>query len=205
MVICPWCGTNYPVFQSNCSRCGGQIPASSFRSIPQVEAEVVLPEPPPRAISTDYRWKIMLADAWSLVAFVFGLIGVIFLLVGGGLTFGVVTAFVGLPLLGLGLLSLSGSGVVFYKRYQEALKVVQILTHGEAALGLISQVETNYSVMVNGRNPLKIVYQYQVGGRDYQGNISTLNALNLPYQAGQKMCVLYLPGAPDYSSLYPHP
>ena len=25
MVICPWCGTNYTTFQSNCSRCGGPL------------------------------------------------------------------------------------------------------------------------------------------------------------------------------------
>ncbi len=25
MVICPWCGTNYPAFQPNCDKCGGPL------------------------------------------------------------------------------------------------------------------------------------------------------------------------------------
>ncbi len=205
MITCPWCGTNYTVFQSNCSRCGGPIKAPSVIVPARDDSQVEMPPPPPREISDNYRWKLMLADAWSMGAFIFALLGAIFTFVGFPLTVAIITAFVGLPFLGMGLLFLGGGGYVLYWRYQEALKAVNILKNGEAIIGQVTGTEVNYSVAVNGRNPLTIAYQFQVGGRDFQSKVTTLNHLNLSFQPGKPVCVLYLPGAPEYSSLYPHP
>jgi hypothetical protein len=164
-----------------------------------------MPPPPPREISDNYRWKLMMADAWSMAAFIFALLGAIFSVVGFFLTIAIITAFVGIPFLGMGLPFLAGGGYVLYWRYNEALKAVNILKNGEAVIGQVTDAQTNYTVAVNGRNPLSISYQFQVGGREIQSSITTLNHLNVTFQPGKPVCVLYLPGAPDYNSLYPHP
>ena len=205
MVICPWCGTNYTTFQSNCSRCGGPIQAAASVSSVSMDEEVTMPPPPPREISDNYRWKLMRSDAWSQGSIVFALLGVIFTLVGFVLTIAIITAFVGIPFLGMGLLFLGGGGYVLYWRYNEALKAVNILKNGEAVIGQVTDAQTNFTVAVNGRNPLTISYQFRAEGRDIQSSITTLNHLNVTFQPGKPVCVLYLPDAPDYNSLYPHP
>jgi hypothetical protein len=211
MVICPWCGTNYTDFQSSCSRCGGPIPAPKRVDAPAREAvsdredEVPLPPPPPRDISDNYRWKLMLADTWCQAAFVFVPLGAIFTFLGFALTVGIITAFVGLPFLGLGLVFLGGGGYLLYWRYRDIMKSVNILRNGQAVLGQVTEASTNYTVTVNGHNPLTIGYSFQAGGREYQNSLTTLNHLDLQFQPGKSVCVLYLPEAPEYSSLYPHP
>ena len=205
MVVCPWCGTNYASFQSNCSNCGGPI-RSRDRVVPEVErGEVEMPPPPPREISDKYRWRIMTRDAWAQGAFVFALLGAIFTVVGLVLTLAIITAFVGLPFLGMGLAFFGGGGYVLYWRYQESMKAVNILANGEATVGWIADAQVNYSVRVNGANPLTILYKYRVNGRELEGSLTTLNRLGLDYQSGRNVCVLYLANAPEYSSLYPHP
>jgi hypothetical protein len=164
-----------------------------------------MPSPPPRAISDNYRWKLMVADAWSQGAFVIALLGAFFMFLGLALTIAVVTAFVGLPFLGIGVLCFGGGGYILYSRYQETLKAVDILRYGEAVIGQVTGVNTNYSVTINGRNPLTIGYQFRVEGTDYQSTVTTLNHLDLQFHSGQAVCVLYLVNAPEYSSLYPHP
>lgn len=205
MIICPWCGTNYKAFQSSCSKCGGPIQSLKIVTPEERVEDVLMPPPPPREISDKYRWKIMLADSWSIAAGIFALIGAIFSLVGLALTVAIITAFVGIPFLGMGLLFLGGGGYVLYWRYNEALKAMNILRNGEAVLGQVTDTQINYNVAVNGRNPLTIGYQFQVNGNKYQSTVTTLNHLNLQFEAGKPVCVLYLPNAPEYSSLYPHP
>ena len=166
---------------------------------------IVLPPKPPREIADNYRWKWMRADAWSQGAFIFALLGAFFAFLGLALTVAVVTAFVGIPFLGLGLLFLGGGGYVLYWRSQEAMKAVNILRHGEAVIGQITGAQTNTSVAVNGRNPVKIRYRFQAGGKEYQGTVTTLNSHEFQFPAGKAACILYLPEAPEYSSMYPHP
>jgi hypothetical protein len=206
MIVCPWCGTNYTTFQSTCNKCGGPLQAQQ-QTVPAASRteEVLMPPPPPREISDSYRWKLMLADSWTISAGIFALIGSIFSTVGFFLTIAIVTAFVGIPFLGIGLLFLGGGGYVLYWRYQEASKGMNILRNGEAVVGQITGAELNYSVQVNGRNPLRIGYQFRVAGQEYQNTVSTLNHLNQQFAPGQPVCVLYLPTAPAYNSIYPHP
>jgi hypothetical protein len=205
MVVCPWCGTNYAVYQSTCDKCGGAIQFSQAVIPSGSGNEVSMPPPPPREISDGYRWKLMLADAWSMGAGIFTLIGSIFFLVGLVLTVAIITAFVGLPFLGMGILFLGGGGYILYWRYKEALKALNILRNGEAVTGEVTSAELNYSVEVNGRNPITIGYRFQVSGKDYQSTVTALNHLNMEFKPGKLVCVLYLPDAPEYNSLYPHP
>jgi hypothetical protein len=76
---------------------------------------------------------------------------------------------------------------------------------GEPVVGRIESTEANYSVQVNGRNPWTIAYRYHANGQDYEGKVTTLQTPGEALQAGCEAVVLYLPSAPQFSSLYPHP
>ena len=204
MVTCPWCGTSYPAFVSNCRNCGGPLP------VPVDEAETTLdnlpvPPPPPRSISRSYTWRLLAADGWAISALVFGILGAIFTPLGAALTLGIVTAFVGIPFVGLGLLFLAGAAGVGYWRYQEADQQAGILRLGEATEGQITQVEENLHVEINGHHPWTIRYQYRLDGLTYAGQVSTLSAPGPQLAPGQRARVLYLPQSPQRSVLYPHP
>ena len=164
-----------------------------------------MPPAAPRAISQRYAWRLMSSDGWSIAAFVLALLGFIFTVVGAGLTLGLVTAFVGIPflLLGLPLLVLGGGALIW--RYQTAQKVVTVLREGQAARGEIVDLQENYSVTVNGRHPWVIQYGFQVNGEKYAGKVSTLNQPGRGMQPGKAVYILYLPAAPRWSSIYPHP
>jgi len=205
MITCPWCGTNYIAFQPNCKNCGGLLEPVAEGSPAAVEEPIPTPPPPPRAIADSYAWKLVLADGWGVVGGVFVLLGVIFCGVGVPLTIGLVTAFVGIPFFGLGALFLGGGVAGLVWRYQEALKVVNVLRRGEATQGQIIGLHENLNVSVNEQHPWTIAYQYSVGGQVYQGKVTTLQTPGPQLQPGKAACVLYLPEAPASSALYPHP
>jgi hypothetical protein len=206
MIICPWCGTEYLTFQSNCKNCGGLLQAVEG-TIGLSDPTENIPTPPsaPRPISERYVWRLLSTDGWSIAAFVFGLLGVVFSLVGAGLTSGIITAFVGKPFLLLGVAFLGISGWVFIWRYQEAQKVVNVLREGEATRGKIVEVQENYYTRINGRYPWVIRYQFQANGQSYEGKVTTLNQPGQQLQTGKAVYVLYLPTAPKWNSIYPHP
>jgi Protein of unknown function (DUF3592) len=206
MIICPWCGTNYLTFQSNCKNCGGALQAVEEKITSSIPTED-LPTPPsaPRPISERYVWRLLSTDGLWITAFVLGLLGVVFSLVGAGLTIGIITAFIGIPFLSLGVAFLGIGGWVFIWRYQEAQKVVDVLRAGEATSGRIVDIQEDYSVSVDGRYPWVIRYQFQANGQDHEGKVTTLNQPGQQLQAGKAVCVLYLPTAPKWSSIYPHP
>lgn len=207
-IVCPWCGTQYLEFQSNCRNCGGTLPAPRRTPAPPAQtprqARLAWPPPAPRTVAPNYVWKLLREDAWVVAMLVFVLIGAIFTMTGFGLTLGIVTAFVGLPFLGLGLLFLGGGGAVLYWRYQEALQTVAILQSGEAIEGEIIGLEPNYSVRVNGRMPWTISYQFVLDGQSFYGTASTLNDPQSTHAPGPAV-VLYLPERPEKHQLYPHP
>lgn len=206
MVTCPWCGTNYIEFQSNCKNCGGPLNLPVEEAASQGgEESLPTPPPPPRPIADGYAGRLMMADGWSLSGGVFVLLGVIFISVGIPLTIGVITAFVGLPFWGLGLLFLAAGGYMLYWRYQEARKTLQVLRNGEATQGFIDDVEENLSVAVDDQHPWVIRYHFEVGEQTYQGSVTTLNPPGPQLQPGKAACVLHLPQAPEQNALYPHP
>jgi hypothetical protein len=207
MIICPWCGTNYLTFQSNCKNCGGplQAPAEKTVSSSAPAEQPAAPPPAPRLISDKYVWKLLSTDGWAIAALVFGFLGVVFALVGAGLTLGIITALVGIPFLLLGLPFLGAALGILIWRYEQVQKVVNVLRMGEATYGQIAELQENYSVEVNGRHPWVIRYQFQVDGQDHEGNVTTLNPVGQELQAGKKVCILYLPNAPQWNSIYPHP
>ena len=206
MITCPWCGTNYLTFQPNCKNCGGTLQVVDEKIITSVPTEnLTTPPSAPRPISKRYVWRLLSTDGWSIGAFVFGLLGVIFSLVGAGLTIGIITAFVGLPFLLVGVTFIGIGGWVFIWRYQETQNVVNVLRDGEATRGQIVEIRENYSVSINGRHPWIIRYQFQANGQSQEGRVTTLNQPGQQLQAGKAVYVLYLPMAPKWSSIYPHP
>jgi hypothetical protein len=210
MITCPWCGTNYTAFQSNCKNCGGPLPAPSEVPTPEPrfsQPEAIYPEPPPapRAISPNYVWRLLSTDGAAIVAFVFLLLGAIFTFLGFILTVAIITAFVGLPFAGIGLILLAVGGGIGRSRYQTMQRTVEVLKTGQAAAGKIVNVEENLYVRVNQRHPWTITYQFQVGGQARQGKVTTLNVPGASLQPGKKAWVLYLPEAPEHNTLYPHP
>jgi hypothetical protein len=210
MITCPWCGTSYISFQSNCDKCGGPLPPPAANDAPmpgagRQDARPPKPPLPPRAISDGYAWRLMFSDGWAAAALVFVLLGGTFTLVGAGLTLGIITAFIGLPFVGLGLLFLGSGIAVTVWRYRLARQIVLVLRTGEAAAGQIVRVEENLNVRVNQRHPWTIHYQFRLNDQPIDGQVSTLNVPGAGLQPGQPAWVLYLPGAPAQNVLYPHP
>jgi membrane protein implicated in regulation of membrane protease activity len=203
MITCPWCGTNYESFQSNCRNCGGPLPIPKESGL--LEEEILMPPPPPRPIAQNYAWRLLFSDGWAIAALVLLILGVIFAPLGIILTVVIVTAFVGLPFAALGLLFLAGGAAVVWWRYREMQQVVDVLRIGDSTTGQILSVEENYHVEINGRNPWLIRYQFQHEGLSYEGQVSTLNTPAANLQAGKPACILYLPQTPARNSLYPHP
>lgn len=204
MYTCPYCGTSYATFTSNCKNCGGPLPASPAHLRP-ADAELAPPPAAPRPISDKYVWKLLLTDGGAVASFVLILLGFIFSTVGIGLTLGVITAFIGLPFLGLGVFLLAGGGLLLYWRYGIKQKVVYVLKHGAATVGQITGVQQNYSVRINHRHPWLIDYQFDCNGQTYPGRVSTLNNPSMALQPGKRSYVLYLPAEPAQNALYPHP
>jgi len=207
MIICPWCGTNYLSFQSNCTNCGGVIPAPDETTPPSSVAldHLTAPPPAPRPISDSYIWRLLSADGWAITVFVLGLLGSIFTLLSVGLTLFVITAFVGIPFLILGIALLGSAIAGFAWRYQRAQKVVNCLRLGDATSGQIVEVQENYSVRVNGHHPWVIRYQFELNGKNYEGKVTTFNPVGQILQPGNPVSVLYLPDDPQWNSIYPHP
>jgi hypothetical protein len=80
-----------------------------------------------------------------------------------------------------------------------------VLKTGEAVLGQMVAVYQNLHVRVNGRHPWTAEYQYVVDGRPYEGKVVTLVRPDSRLQAGKEVYVLYQPGKPWQSAIYPHP
>jgi hypothetical protein len=210
IVTCPWCGTHYQQFQSNCKNCGGPLappprPAETDSPATYRSAPPAVPPPAPRPISNRYAWRLLSASGPAIVAFVFLLLGVIFSFVGFPLTIALVTAFVGIPFAILGLVFLGVGMVVGRQSYLKAQKTVECLREGEAVIGLITSVEENRAVMINNQHPWTIAYQFQLDGHTYEGQVSTLTRPSLQHAEGRQIYVLYLPDEPQHNAIYPHP
>ncbi len=201
MITCPWCGTSYLEFLPSCRKCGGPLPPEPKED--ERQESVPTPPPPPRTISNSYGLKLMMTDGWFIGAAIIGFIGGVFTIVGIVLTVLVITAFVGIPflLLGLGMFG-GGVGVVAW-RYGKTQKILEVMRNGFSNEGRIVSVEMNTMVQVNGRNPWTITYEFPSSNGSLQGSVSTLNTPSL--RPDQRVCVLYLPQTPEHNVLYPHP
>jgi len=209
MVTCPWCGTHYSAFQPNCRNCGGPLPAPlEPRPVDEPTAgPPALPEPPPppRPISDSYALRLLAADGVGIVAGVFLFIGSVFASLGLILVAGIVTAPVGLPFALIGVVFGGGGGFFLRQRFLEKRRIVEVLRHGVAVPGEITDTRLNASVTVNGRHPWDIDYVFRVDGQQQQGSVSTLSPPGPHLQPGSAVYVLAMPRHPEDNALYPHP
>lgn len=167
--------------------------------------KLTMPPVPPREISSSFAWRWLLTDGWTIAAIVITIVGGSFSITGAGLTVGIITAFVGIPFLFFGLLMLFGGVGVLAWRYDLAQKAVNVLRHGQATRGEITSLDQNYSVRISGRNPWTISYKFTLDGAEYEGRVTTLNNPSTDLAPGSPAVVLYLPDAPQYNGLFPHP
>ncbi len=204
-ITCPWCGTNYTGFQSNCDNCGGSLPLPVERALEPSPPNLPSPPPPPREVPPRVAWRILITDGWAITGFVFSLLGLIFSVVGLALTVTLVGAFVGIPFAGMGILFLGGGGPLLAWRYQLAQKTLLVLRHGQAAQGEILNVYQNFQIQVNGRYPWTVEYRCDVNGRVYQGKVTTLSQPDLSQEPGKAVYVLYMADDPAQNTIYPSP
>ncbi len=205
MITCPWCGTHYEAFQSNCDNCGGSLPEPISNELETAMEMPLSPPLPPRKIPSKVLQRMLFTDAGIITGGIFLLIGAIFFIVGMVLVLAIITLPVGIPFVGLGFIFLVVGGILFFWRYENARQLVSILRDGQAALGEITQVAQNFHLRVNGRYPWVIQYRYKVHGKNHEGKVSTLSQPDLNQQPGKPVYVLYQLTSPDKSTLYPSP
>ena len=205
MTICPWCGTHYTTFQSNCDNCGGALPLQVKQTSDVLQENLRIPPPAPRTLPRNYLWRLISTDGWAIMASVFTLIGAIFFTVGIALVISIVAALVGLPFVGIGALFLMIGIPILITRYQNAQQTIQVLQDGEPVLGQIIDVHQNYNIRVNRRYPWTILYHFEVLDTAYQGKVTTLSQPDLGQQPGKPVYVLYLPDNPQKNTIYPYP
>jgi hypothetical protein len=223
MITCPYCGTTFAQYQPLCKQCGAPLPRPpdppAVPVFPGIEivsgpgmhalseltqpARPEPPPPPPRPISSAYILRIMVAEAWGIVGFVFALIGTIFACVG----LSVFTTRSPVPLIfgGIGVLMGGAGWLLLVWWVQHARKVVEALRSGDTAEGQISEVSQDYSTEINGEHPWIIRYRFNAGGGMQNGEVRTMTFSGYQYQAGMPAWVLYLRRQPEYNSLFPHP
>jgi hypothetical protein len=200
MIACPWCGTNYTTFRSNCRNCGGPLPPPAEETAaPPPFSDVLEPPPAPRDFKNSFAWRKLLSDGWAIAAGVFALIGSIFTLIGIPL----ILVVVGIVFVPLGLLFLSAGIPILIWRYQKAQQMLNVLRMGEPVLGAIVDITENIAVEVNGRHPWTITYGFEVNGQKYEGRTTTLRPVGFTHQVGQPVYVLYLPDDPTQNTIYP--
>ena len=199
MITCPWCGTNYTVFQNNCKNCGGPLPLPAEEAAEPSVADLPEPPPPPRVFKDSFVWRKLGSDGWAIAAGVFLLLGVIFTLVGIPLIFVVV----GIVFVPLGLLFLGAGAPILIWRYNQAQQTLNVLRVGEAMLGDIVDVTENYAVTVNNRHPWTITYSFRVDDQQYEGKTTTLRPVGFTHQPGQPTYILYLEDDPTQNTIYP--
>ena len=204
MITCPWCGTNYLEFQSNCSNCGGSLPLPASSTPARGEAPPE-PPPPPRRAPRNYALRIFLTNGWAIVGFVFTLLGGIFFLVGFVLTIAIITAPFGIPFafMGLGFL-VSGIPLLIW-RYTLAQKTVILFISGLAAPGEVLEAYENLYVRINDRHAWVITYSFQVDGEIFEGKVTTLRPPGSDLQPGSPVYILYMDEYPSQNTLYPTP
>ena len=207
MVTCAWCGTHYNQFQSNCKNCGATLPLpEAVREAEQrglAAGPGPAPPPAPRSVPRNYLSRQLLTDGGAIAGGVLALIGSIFTVVGGVLTVVVVTAFVGIPFLLLGVLMGAAGAGLLYWRYKWVRTRMDVLESGRAAEGEITNVFENRSVEVNGRHPWVVAYTFRTSSGQFDGQASTLSRLPPHLQPGARVHVLFNHLRPAENVLYP--
>jgi hypothetical protein len=194
---CAWCGAFYAARPGpTCSRCGGPLP-----SPPGPERG---PAPPftPRSLPAGFKRKALITGN------VISLVGLVFVVTG------VFVAGLGLMLMSLddpkvwlavasGLL-FSALGVwIVWLGWRGASRRLRALEWGDTAKGELLSLQPDTSEEINGRNPWRIDFTFEVRGEKQVGSVSCWDPSTELRQPGEPVWVVYDPEDPRRSALWP--
>lgn len=181
------------------------------QQIPRIqrsERAVATFSPPPPDAPRELPKKFMSKYAGAGQKF-FLLFGSLFGGIGGSLGFlfliiGITSAELIFALIG-GIFTLLfggiGGGFVYFG-LKKVLMQRKIFQTGDTALGQVTESGRDTSVSVNGKNPYRIHYEFEVNNRLYSGEFSTFEAQLRRLQPDHQVYVLYVPDDPDANLLY---
>ena len=198
IITCPWCGQRTPADALECSKCGGPLPS--------LMGDDPGPSPPlpPRQLPKGYKQRILIKNS------PLNIVGAIFILV--GLPFAIIFPLVSIFssewlffIIGCGLGGLFvvvGGGMLFFG-IRQGFSKIHPYELGQATIGEITDIYRDYSISVNGRNPWRIVYQFETSRAPYEGNVMTWQNAARTHAIGSRVHVLYMQDNPDQNVLYP--
>ena len=141
--------------------------------------------------------------------------GIVFMAVGGIFTF-VAAIFI---VVGLGLVASGNSEGWFFAGFPMihftigAVMLIyairgrserrRVVRDGEVALGRIHKTGRNHRVRINGRNPYKMDYEFEVDGETYRGDHSSMNEAMTAHRLHDRIWVLYDPEDPSKNVEWP--
>ena len=79
----------------------------------------------------------------------------------------------------------------------------RIVAEGHVALGRIESTGRNRRVKINGRNPYKMDYEFEVDGRTFRGSHSTMDEAIKAHRLHDRIWVLYDPADPSKNVEWP--
>lgn len=159
------------------------------------------PPPPPRPIPRGFFKKRMFANISGILAIVFLCLGLPFIIVGMVLGTAVMRSMFVFAVLGA-LFCLVAAGLILFVR-RALRRIAKVISHGEFAAGKITDIQPNYSVRVNGRNPIIVRYTFLGPDGTREGEYQTLDQRITHKKPGNTIHVLYDPSHPDRNLPYP--
>ena len=169
---------------------------------PTPRLEPIADRPPPAPRTVD-RKSITAPGGMVLllVGGIFTVVGSIFVLTGIGLLLSgnnVGWAIGGFPLIHLSI----GVAMLYYSLSRRAERR-RIAETGESAVAVIQSTGYDTKVRINGRNPFKIEFDFEVDGAAYSGKRSTMNSDITNHQLHDRIWVLYDPADPNKNIEWP--
>lgn len=171
-VTCPWCKTYYQTrTETNCKNCGGVLPPSAGPE--RGEA----PAASPRFVPKQFKNKLLFEKNYYLI------FGTLFTL--SNLPLGLRINGLNIFFIGLGLFAC-------WWGINKARKRISVLEKGISTPGTIVSVEKNTSTNVNGKNPTRIEYTYEVNGAIRTASINCWDESAFDHYADEPVWVVYL-------------
>jgi hypothetical protein len=94
-----------------------------------------------------------------------------------------------------------GFGVLYWGR-QRSNRLIQTLANGVPAEGVVTDIQLDTSVRVNGRSPWRVSYTFTANGLQLAGSQQAWNR-DETLQPGTKVYIVYLSQDPGINSVYP--
>jgi hypothetical protein len=103
--------------------------------------------------------------------------------------FFLIFALVGLPL--------------FVSAWRSNAREIRAFKYGTSTVGRVVEFGHDYSVKVNGRHPTRLIWEFDVDGKTFNGSLTHMDARVLrPLVAGNKVPVLYDKNNPKANTVY---